>query len=124
MITILITGDNFAAVKPVRGVAEALGFTVLHAYSTENVTEDVLLNSVALVIASESSQPFDACEVCEMLRGDPSIAPDLGVLLMHSGNVSPQRYEKAGFSGKVSTGAPDAVWIEEIIRLVGDRVSG
>ncbi len=123
MTTILITGDDFAAVKPVRGVAEALGFAVLHAYTTENIVEDAFLNDVALVIAAESSQPFDAWEVCEILRADPSIPSGLPIVLMHGGDVNPRRFEKAGFSGKIAANAPDAVWIEEMVRLVANRVS-
>ena len=60
---ILITGDDFAAIQPVRAVAEGLGFTVLHAHTTENIVEDILLNDVTLVVAGENSHPFDAWEV-------------------------------------------------------------
>jgi DNA-binding response OmpR family regulator len=123
MATILITGDDFAAVNPVRGVAEGLAFTILHAYTTENVVEDAVLNGVALVIVGESSRPFDGWEVCAMLRADPAIPADLPILLMHGGDVNERRFEKAGFSGKIAANAPAALWTEEIVRQMGERAS-
>lgn len=120
MATILITGGDFAAVGAVRGVAEGLGHRVLHAVTTEHISEDVTFNEVALVIASESTDPFDAWEVCKELRGDPAVPVDLAILLMHGGDINPRKYSASGFTGKIDADAGAHLWSEEIIRQLGE----
>jgi hypothetical protein len=120
MATILITGGDFEAIAAVRGVVEGMGHFVLHSVTTENVIEDIAFNHIRLVIASESTDPFDAWELCKQLRADPSVPHDLAVLLMHSGDVNPRRYSGSGFTGKLAADAGAPVWSEEIVRQLGE----
>lgn len=120
MATILITGGDFAAISAVRGVAEGLGHRVLHAVTTEHLIEDVLFNDVPLVIASETTDPFDGWEVCKLLRADPLVPPDLAILLMHTGDVNPRRYSGSSFTGKIAADSGAHLWSEEIVRQLGE----
>lgn len=120
MATILITGGDTSAVDAVRGVAEGLGHRLLHTVTTENVNEDVVFNDVPLVIVSENTSPFDAWEVCKLLRDDPTIPKDLAILLMHTGDVNPRRYSASGFTGKLEAASGAHLWSEEIVRQLGE----
>ncbi len=119
MAAILITGDNYAAVSQIRGVAEGLGHFLLHAPTTENVIEDVMLNQVVLVIASENSRPFSEWEVCDMLREDPTLPFGLAILLLHSGDVDRRRFAASKFDGKIDADMPAQILTEEIVRHLG-----
>lgn len=123
MATVLITGDNFAEIGRVRGVVEGLGHSVLHEVTTENVIEDVALNEVALVIASENTLPFSEWEICAMLRGDPASPFDLAIILLHTGDVDRRRFAASGFDGKIDADMPAQILSEEIVRRLGKNAA-
>ena len=120
MDAMLITGNDLAAVQPLQGAAEALGFAVLHSLTTENVIEDVLLNDVAIVVTQLHSQPYDAWEVCALLRADPSIPSSVAIILMHNGDLDTRQLEKSGFTTALHADAPAAQWSDAIVKILTD----
>lgn len=123
MGVILIASNDIEQVARIAGTVESLGHTPLPLHSTENVIEDVLLNGVAMVLLSENLVPYSGWETCELLRADPTIPPDLPILLLLEGRGNVRRLEKSGFDGTLDPAAPTALVGEEFSRLLGPRAA-
>jgi len=117
---VLVASEGVHEVEQLAGSIASMGYTPLPLFSTENIIEDVTLNSVRLVILSDQLTPFSGNETCTMLRSDPGIDPSLPILLLADGRVDPRRLEKYGFTGTLNPEASTAEQAEEVIRLLGD----
>lgn len=120
MATILLTGEDTAALETFAAVIESMGHTTIHAITTENVVEDVVINAVALVISLEASVPFSGFEVADILREDPSVPARLPILLAAEHEISARKIEAHGLSGVLSTGDPAHSIIERVVSLLGE----
>jgi len=121
MATVLVTGDDFAMASRLRGVVESLGHHMLHAVTTENIVEDIELNSVAVVYAMQKTQPFTEWEVSEMLAGDPAAPFGLSLVLLHSGDFDHRRYADSFFHDEMNSNLDAQLLAEAVVRHLGDR---
>lgn len=123
MATILISTEDLHVAEQLKTTVDGLGHTALHVLTTENVSEDVVLNRVDLVLATLNTVPFDGFAVSMMLRGDPDVPDGLPIVLVTETAVDPRRVEKAGLSDVIE-GELDTAYLNEVlVRHLGDAAA-
>jgi hypothetical protein len=117
---VLIASENAEEVGVLAGAIESLGHTALPLVTTENIVEDVTLNDVRLVLLAEHLLPYTSYETCGMLREDPTVSPELPILMIVRGPGNARKLEQSGFTGTIDPDMSAAELSEEVVRQLGD----
>ena len=99
MANALIAGQDMQSIAVLEAELRGLGHTVTVVSTGLEAYDQALAHCPDIVFLEADLPVFGGYAVCEMLRNDPGIPPDLPVVFLSTSDTQPRTLERVGATG-------------------------
>lgn len=123
MATILIAGDDFAALTAIGAAVEAEGHRLIEAHDGFDAVRYAVDEAPDLIVLETSMAVFNGFQASRMLRDDPAVPASVPILLLSGNEIDVRAVERAGATAALAKQTPAAVLRELLVRYLGPKAA-
>jgi len=119
MARILLANDDSLGAELIALTLSAEGHEVLSAMNGFDAYQTAVHDDPDLVILEAQMPIYSGFEICEMLRNDPAVPPDLPIIFVTTGDEDRRRMERVGVTDILPTTAVSSELRDLLVKHLG-----